>query len=312
MARRSKPTSKGKVHQFGGDWTSAKLAVLEKYLAAYTKALRAQPSPEHPFRKAYIDAFAGTGYRAARRDRGEAAGGSGWLPFPDLAEDAPQRLLDGSARLALQTRPRFDQYIFIEQDADRCRQLEALRAEFPELAGDIRVEQGEANQVIQQLCERDWCAHRAVLFLDPYGLQVEWKTLEAIGKTRAIDLWVLFPLGVGVNRLVTRSGEIPDGWRRRLDLLLGTTDWYDEFYRVESNPSLFDADEERVVKATMETIGRYFNERLEGVFAGVAKQPGVLRNSSNSPLYLLCFAVANPRGKGPALRIAEHLLRDLQ
>ena len=105
-----------------------------------------------------------------------------------------------------------------------------------------------------------------MLFLDPYGMQVEWSTIEAIAATKAIDLWMLFPLGVGVNRLLTRSGDIPASWRDRLDKLLGTTDWYDKFYRVESEPNLFGTNEDHVVKATTETMGRYFDERLKRSF----------------------------------------------
>lgn len=48
------------------------------------------------------------------------------------------------------------------------------------------------------------------------------------------------------------------------------------------------------------------------LFPDVAKDPGVLRNSHNNPLYLFCFAVGNERGKTIALRIAEHLLKDLR
>jgi three-Cys-motif partner protein len=81
-------------------------------------------------------------------------------------------------------------------------------------------------------------------------VQVEWQTIEAVARAQAIDLWILFPLGVGVNRLLTRSGDIPESWRRRLDLLLGTTDWYDEFYKVERTQTLF-GETERLVKATM-------------------------------------------------------------
>ncbi len=62
----------------------------------------------------------------------------------------------------------------------------------------------------------------------------------------------------------------------------------------------------------MKEIENYFNERLKQIFAGVADKPGMLRNSSNSLLYLLCFAVGSERGKGIALRIAEHLLKDLR
>jgi three-Cys-motif partner protein len=307
MATRKRAKSRGRAHGFGGDWTSAKLGVLAKYLAAYTTALKDKPSAAHPFRKAYIDAFAGTGYRSMQRD-GDASTN---LLFPDLADTAPQELLDGSARLALKTQPPFDRYIFIERNAARCTQLNALKSEFPELAANVRVEQGEANEEIRKICDKDWRAHRAVLFLDPYGMQVEWQTIEAIAKTEAIDLWLLFPLGIGVARLLTRSGDIPAGWRRRLDKLLGTRDWYDEFYRVEHTPTLFGTDEERVVKATNDTIGRYFNDRLKSVFPGVA-DPGVLRNSSNCPLYLLCFAAGNEKGAPIALKIANHLLKEMR
>jgi three-Cys-motif partner protein len=294
-------------HRFGGDWTTRKLDVLAKYLTSYTTALK-----KAPFEKWYVDAFAGTGYRDARR-QDETGAPSQNLLFPDLAETEPQTLLDGSARRALMTDPRFERYVFIERDAERCAQLEALKPGFPALAHDIEIRRGDANGEILALCSGDWSSRRAVLFLDPYGMQVEWATIEAIARTRAIDLWLLFPLGIGVNRLLPKSGEIPASWRRRLDLLLGTRDWYDEFYQVETTPTLFGGEQERVVKASTETIGRYFNRRLEGVFAGVAAKPGVLRNSKNNPLYLLCFAVGNPsdRAKTIALRIANHLLKEV-
>lgn len=303
--------SHGKGHQFGGEWTTAKLKVLQGYLQSYTTALKDKPKKEIPFRKGYIDAFAGTGYRDARRDDEPGVSPQALL-LPDLAEKEPQELLDGSARLALKTEPRFDRYVFIDRNAKRCAQLEALKSEFPGLADDIQIRQGDANAEIQDLCKKDWSSHRAVLFLDPYGMQVEWKTIEAIAATKAIDLWLLFPLGIGVNRLLTKSGDIPESWRRRLNLLLGTEDWYDEFYKVETTPTLFGNDQERVVKATMATIGRYFNNRLHEIFAGVVDEPGVLRNSANNPLYLLCFAVGNERGKDIALRIAKHLLKELR
>ncbi len=119
---------------------------------------------------------------------------------------------------------------------------------------------------------------------------------------------MLFPLGIGVNRLLTKSGDIPESWRRRLSSLLGTEDWYEEFYRFENTSTLFGGAEERVVKASTQTIGRYFTDRLKAIFSAVADEPKVLRNSANSPLYLLCFAAGNPNGAPIALRIANHLL----
>jgi three-Cys-motif partner protein len=142
-------------------------------------------------------------------------------------------------------------------------------------------------------------------------MQVEWETIEAVAATKAIDLWLLFPLGIGVNRLLKSSGtaaSVPAAWQRRLDLLLGTTSWREELY--EQQPRLID-DVERVIKLPVDAIGRYFNDRLASVFAGVAK-PGVLKNSADNPLYLLCFAAANEKGAPTALRIANSLLKDVR
>ena len=47
--------------KFGGNWTEEKLERVRKYLSAYTTIMSKQP-----FRFAYIDAFAGTGYRTLR------------------------------------------------------------------------------------------------------------------------------------------------------------------------------------------------------------------------------------------------------
>jgi three-Cys-motif partner protein len=180
-----------KEHQFGGDWTTRKLEILARYLGDYRTALKNQK-----FKVAYIDAFAGTGYRTPQATDKSA---SSFL-FADLAAAEPQSLLDGSARLALQVQPPFDRYVFIERDRDRCEGLESLRSTFPDLAPSIDIRPGDANQVIQEMCALDWRRHRAVLFLDPYGMEVEWETIEAIARTKAIDMWLLFSLEVLIKK----------------------------------------------------------------------------------------------------------------
>src|SRR6185295_207829 len=132
MTRRKPGASDTKDHRFGGDWTTKKLEILRNYLGAYAKVLKNQA-----FKTAYIDAFAGTGYRTLRQTEPE-----GGLFFPDLADEAPQKLLEGSARMALQVEPRFDRYIFVEKDPDRSLQLEELRTDFPQLGRDILIRTG--------------------------------------------------------------------------------------------------------------------------------------------------------------------------
>lgn len=310
MARK-RGSSKGRAHTFGGEWTTTKLEILGKYLTAYTTALQDKPTRDRPFRKAYIDAFAGTGYRTMSRSESDVAddGADANLALPDLAEAAPQELLDGSARIALKVEPHFDRYIFIERRKKHVRELENLKTEFPDLASRIQVTRGDANTEIKSLCaKRGWKERRAVLFLDPYGMQVEWETIEAVAKTEAIDLWLLFPLGIGVNRLVQKRLEaIPDSWKRRLDILLGTSAWRDDFYGVDHTQISIFGDAERIVNVG--AIGRYFNDRLKTIFAGVADHPAVLRNTVGNPLFLLCFAAANEKGAPIACKIANSLLK---
>ena len=63
------------INRFGGHWTEKKLAVISKYLSAYTLALKNQP-----FKKAYIDAFAGCGSSQPQPhgERGERWPMSSW------------------------------------------------------------------------------------------------------------------------------------------------------------------------------------------------------------------------------------------
>src|SRR5439155_16346305 len=109
-------------------------------------------------------------------------------------------------------------------------ELEKLRDEFEDRRDDIIIEKAEANAYLQDLClNRSWSHHRAVLFLDPFGMQVSWQTIEAIAHTQAIDTWILFPVSA-VNRLLKRDGQIPEKWRHRLDTMFGEPGWFDVFF----------------------------------------------------------------------------------
>jgi three-Cys-motif partner protein len=290
-------------HLFGGDWTAEKLESVRRYLVAYTTALK-----NTRFRIAYIDAFAGTGYRT--RLKSKSSDTPLFAAVPELLEEDSQEFLDGSARIALQVEPRFHKYIFIENNPKRFAELEKLRDEFPDKGGDIVLVREDANSALQKLCRRSiWQTRRAVVFLDPYGMQVEWETIVAIGKTKAIDLWILFPLGVAVNRMVTKDGKIIDAWRRKLDIMFGDTGWYEEFYEEGISRDLLGEKAELKKVANFDSIGRYFVRRLETAFYQVVQTPRPLYNSRNNPLFLLCFATGNAKGAPIAMRIADHILK---
>src|SRR4029078_1508228 len=135
----------------------------------------------------YIDAFAGTGSREAERTSG------GLFGSIEIVTES----FAGSARREIAIEPRFDHLIFIEKRKAACASLTALQAEFPDR--DIRVLQGDANKTLCGLIEQATWRQRAksqsrgVVFLDPYALQVDWKTLQALASTKVLDVWYLFP-----------------------------------------------------------------------------------------------------------------------
>ncbi len=291
-------------HTFGGDWTEQKLARLQKYLKAYTTIFTKNKRAQSLI-PIYVDAFAGTGYRTSPLQLTESL-----KLFEELAEPEVDNFLKGSARLALEVEPSFQEYIFIEQNPAHAEELQKLKAIFPQKQSNIQIIQSDANRWLKDWCRStDWRTHRAVVFLDPYGMQVEWTLIEALAKTKAVDLWILFPLGMAVNRLLTKEGEPPPAWEQALTQLFGTGDWRKEFYSHKTELTLFGDIDVTIKEADFAKIGTFFVNRLKTVFSEVAENPLPLRNSRNTPLYLLCFAAGNPKGAKTAVKIAQHILR---
>jgi len=285
---------------FGGHWTTEKLEILRKYLIAYSRIMNRQH-----FHFAYIDAFAGTGYYKKGIEEGDSMQLS-LLPI----DEKESNFLEGSARIALEVKPEFERYIFIEKNEDRFRELEKLKTEFPDKKDRIILINEEANSYLNNLCKKSWKKHRAVMFLDPFGMQIKWKTLEIIAKTKAIDLWFLFPLGQAVNRLLRRNGSIIEANRKRLNEIFGAEDWFDKFYETCYEKDLLEGGQIRIRKnADFEVISSYFVERLDTIFEKVVKSPKPLLNSKGIPLFLLCFAAGNKKGAATAVKIAENILR---
>lgn len=286
---------------FGGDWTEEKLAKLAKYLPAYAHILK-----DRSYKYGYIDAFAGPGYRSRRREHVSSIPNL-WTDDPD---ERAKRFSAGSAVVAMRSEPPFQSYIFIEQDPVALKKLEdSLRSEFPERISLARFESGNANTVLKGLCTRDWSRHRAVLFLDPYGMEVDWSTIEAIASTQAIDTWILFPAGIGVNRQLPADGNVPTWARAAFDRLFGTPGWYDRFYARDTTADLFGGPARVQKTGSPDEIVAYYRERLESIFPHVARTPLVLCNSNNAPMFALFFAAAHPKFGATAVKIAQDVLK---
>jgi len=267
------------------DWTLLRLAILKRYLCACTSAWK-----DRSLTTAYIDVFSGANYCAD--DVGDSSLLAG---FPNLAHQPPKALLTHSARAALTADPPFDGYMFIERNQHRCHVLEALRHEFPQR--NIQIRRFDANRELRRISHLNWRERRAVLFVDAYAANLDWKTTCDISRTNAVDVWLLFPVGIGAYQPPTKAVPVPPYWRDRLKPLLQTDE------RLNSLEA-----SQLPLNELLRMLARHMTDRLRDTFANVSSAR-VMRSSSGAPLYLLCFASSLAGSEGRiAVELAHHML----
>lgn len=278
-----------------GPWAKQKLGALESYLEAYHKVMAKQK-----FELIYIDAFAGPG-RSRIRASGQVDAELDL--FLDAEQKAASReFIAGSPVVALRTGRGFDRYYFFDNDPGRVKLLEKIKEEHSNKV--VHVICMDANSGVQKLARKIDEHHlvRAVAFLDPYGPNLHWKTVQSLAETRKVDVIINFPLAMAINRLVTKSPNIRENWVELLDKCFGSHDWHDLAYEVKGD--MFGHERSQKRERTDMRLLHYYHRRLEGAF-GHTVAPSLVKNTKRAPLYYLLWASSNPRGKP----IADHIMK---
>lgn len=285
---------------FGGSWTQEKLDILSEYLNSYLVALRKQR-----FDKVYIDAFAGTGEITLPQRSPEVEEDSIFPGIDRQLSEEEKGFIEGSAKRALERD--FDKFLFIEKSKEYCEKLETLREKYKSKSESTKIINGDANEEVKKICRlTEWKSSRAVMFLDPYATEVEWKTLKYVADTEAIDVWILVPVSA-IERILSRRNT-PDkyGWGDKLDRIFGDDSWRD-LYREQEN--LFGGKEYSRERGA-DIILKLYKKRLREAFGDrLLEDSKPLMNSTNNRiLFQFMFAAGNPNGKRIAHNIASHLI----
>lgn len=281
-----------------GPWAKEKLEALERYLDFYTKVLKNQR-----WRTIYVDAFAGGGRALVRA---EVAQGNESIPLfeTEPASDADRsELIDGSPRVALNVANPFSRYVFIENDPVRCDELEAVKIEFG-TERQIDILGTNAADGIARVTDKpiSKATHRGVAFLDPFGANLEWASIEKLAATGIFEVVVNFALSMAIQRMLPNSGVIPDAWAKTLDAYFGSRAWFEEVY-CERNGGLFNTSGFEKREDYADRLLQLYRARLKTAFGHVST-PRMIRNSKGAPLYYLLWA--GPHSKG--LEGANHIL----
>jgi three-Cys-motif partner protein len=281
-----------------GPWAREKLDALGQYLNFYTTVLKKQ---RHWLRGTiFFDAFAGPGLSRIRTKE-KAHAPAGFFDTEIEVGAFEIAFLKGSPRVALDIPNPFTHYIFVERDPKRIIELNALKAQY-EGNRAIVVQEHDANVALNEWLTSgiDWRAYRAVVFLDPFGMQVPWRTIEALAATRAVEVLINFPLGMAINRLLKRSGDIDPGWQDSLDEFFGSPELRTIAY--EEGSDLFGVRRDKADDAELRILD-WYRSRLKNAFGHVSTAR-LIKNTRGNPLYHLIWAGPNETG----LKGAEYIL----
>ena len=245
-----------------GPWSEIKLEIVKKYASAYSTIMSRQQFIKGHY---YVDGFAGAGFHLSK---------------------STQEPVLGSAVNALLITPSFTGYNFIDIDGDKTKLLEELSDGNP----NVNIYTGDCNKV---LLDKVFPAikyenyKRALCLLDPYGLHLNWEVMFTAGQSKAIEIFLNFPLmDMNMNILWNKPENVDKKQVERMNAFWGGDSWRKISYKTQKG--LFDTYEE---KTTHIPLIKAFCERLKQV-AGFAyvPEPIPMRNTKGGIVYYLFFA----------------------
>jgi three-Cys-motif partner protein len=251
-----------------GAWSVLKLEIIEKYGCAYTTAFKGRGKS---LKKYYIDGFSGAGVHVVRHT-GEQ--------------------IEGSPARALKIDPPFNGYYFIDMNRDKTAYLTKLCED----RSNVYVITGDANEYLKTLLPTIQYDryNRALCVLDPYGLHLDWEVIELAGKSRAVDMFLNFPV-MDMNRNAiwhTPERATPDGIER-MNRFWGDESWRQAAYAKSRQGGFFFPPPDE--KQPNSAIVAAFRKRLKEVASfEYVPEPMPMLNSKNAVVYYLFFASPKP------------------
>ena len=279
--------------EWGGPWTEKKLEAFSKYVRSYLTIMN-----KYPFWKTiYFDGFAGSGTR-------EKQNNTELMLQLNITEEEEKTYKGAAERVLALKDLSFDFYYFIDKND---LSLQKLKDKLDEKFKDktIIYRSVDANHQLLELANALKTKKIAALvFLDPFGMQIDWNSIENLKDTRS-DVWILVPTGVIVNRLLDRAGKLK--FSNKLQSFFGLTieEIKNYFYTEQIEQTLF-GEEEIITKVQqpIEKIAYLYAERLNTIWKHVTEKPLVLTNRNGTPIFHLIFASNNQN----ALKIAKQII----
>lgn len=254
-----------------GIWTTVKLDYLQRYMDLFETSMRGKPWCA----RCYIDLYSGTGkYQVKGHNNFQL----------------------GSALLGITTKHPFTNYFFMDKSQEnidilskRCESAPNIKKKFYVGDANIRVKEVvEELKAIDRNRLKDQWTSLNLAFLDPDGLELEWKTIETLASVNKMDLIIYYSQS-GLTRNFENCINLDT--ETDIDRFFGDREWRNIYKTSQQGKSL--GLHRKLIdyyKHKLSTIGYADIRDIED-----GAEP-LMKNSKEAPLYRLIFASKHARG----------------
>ncbi len=270
------PEDDGLPARESGEWVKEKLFYVQRYIDTFEIAMR-----NKSWRKRiYIDLFSGPGKCIVR---------------------GTNEFLLGSPLLALKTQYPFTDYYFGDLEKQNIDYLQERTKGSNISQSHIHPLVGDANQKVKEVVNDiehsdkvfikgvGSCLNLAVL--DPEGLELEWSTVEALGKMKTMDLIIHYSQN-GLTRNLDKYLSANED--TVIDRFFGDREWRNIYKDASTKRETVGIHRMLIdhYKAKLGKIGYVvINDHQQTV-----REPLIRNTEKNAPLYRLIFASKHPLG----------------
>jgi three-Cys-motif partner protein len=237
-----------------GQWVFGKRYYLGRYLDIMTRGVGRKWAGN----LSYVDLFAGPG-RSVVRGTGEE--------------------VEGSPLLALNHE--FSRYVFVDVP-EVLSVLKRRLIDHPK-ASQISFVEGDCNAVIETVRQSLPPNHLTLAFIDPTGLQIQFRSVRHLVQNRKMDLLMTIQLGMGVTMNLPQYLKSEGA---RLTAFLGNAKWREDV-KQGGTASQF----------ARRYLSRYVQELRSMGYSTVRERAIDIRNDQNLLLYVMVLASRHPLGE---------------
>lgn len=289
---------------WGGSWTEEKLEAFEKYVNAYLTIMN-KYRDQFGWKLLYFDGFAGSGTRTTNQ-------GTDSELMMELFREQEISLeqisvYQSAAERVVNIKQRgFDYYYFVDLDKSANDELKEKLRPYSNQGKNLTFRNTDANSITKRMGEYLIANEKikGLVLLDPFGMNIDWETIAAL-KGASVDLWILVPSGVIINRLLERDGSLKHIEKLKQYFGLTKSEIESRFYTKKTDKTLFgEIEKVEKVKEPIKRIAELYVERLKTLFPYVTENPLVMTNTKGVPIFHFVFASNNKN----AMKIAQQII----